>query len=68
MAFTEQGVAMLSSVLNSKRAIDVNIAIMRTFVKMRGILANNKEFAGKLKKWKNNWLSMKNNFWWFLRR
>jgi phage regulator Rha-like protein len=50
MAFTEQGVAMLSSVLNSKRAIDVNIAIMRTFVKMRGILANNKEFAGKLKK------------------
>jgi phage regulator Rha-like protein len=50
MAFTEQGVAMLSSVLNSKRAIDVNIAIMRTFVKMRGILVNNKEFAGKLKK------------------
>ena len=49
MAFTEQGVAMLSSVLNSKRAIDVNIAIMRTFVKMREMLATNKEFSGKLK-------------------
>jgi len=49
MAFTEQGVAMLSSVLNSKRAIDVNIAIMRTFVKMRQILATNKEFSEKLK-------------------
>ena len=50
MAFTEQGVAMLSSVLNSKRAIDVNIAIMRTFVKMRQILATNKEFSEKLKR------------------
>ena len=49
MAFTEQGVAMLSSVLNSKRAIDVNIAIMRAFVKMREILATNKEFSKKLK-------------------
>ena len=49
MAFTEQGVAMLSSVLNSKRAIDVNIAIMRAFVKMREILATNKEFSEKLK-------------------
>ena len=49
MAFTEQGVAMLSSVLNSKRAIVVNIAIMRTFVKMRQILATNKEFSEKLK-------------------
>ena len=49
MAFTEQGVAMLSSVLNSKQAIEVNIAIMRTFVKMREILATNKEFAEKLK-------------------
>ena len=50
MAFTEQGVAMLSSVLNSKRAIDVNIAIMRAFVKMRQILATNKEFSAKLEK------------------
>jgi len=49
MVFTEQGVAMLSSVLNSKRAIDVNIAIMRAFVKMREMLATNKEFSGKLK-------------------
>ena len=49
MAFTEQGVAMLSSVLNSKRAIDVNIAIMRAFVKMREILTTNKEFSEKLK-------------------
>jgi len=49
MAFTEQGVAMLSSVLKSKRAIDVNIAIMRAFVKMREILANSREFSAKLK-------------------
>ena len=49
MAFTEQGVAMLSSVLNSKRAIKVNIAIMRAFVKMREILTTNKEFSVKLK-------------------
>jgi len=40
-AFTEQGVAMLSSVLRSKRAVEVNIAIMRTFVKLRKILADN---------------------------
>ena len=49
MVFNEQGVAMLSSVLHSKRAIEVNIAIMRAFVKMREILAANKEFAEKLK-------------------
>ena len=49
MAFTEQGVAMLSSVLNSKRAIDVNIAIMRAFVKMREIMSANKEFSERLK-------------------
>jgi len=40
-AFTEQGVAMLSSVLRGKRAAEVNIAIMRTFVKLRAILADN---------------------------
>jgi len=39
--FTEQGVAMLSSVLRSKRAVEVNIAIMRTFVRLRRILADN---------------------------
>src|SRR3989304_6711554 len=46
--FTEQGVAMLSSVLNSERAILVNIAIMRAFVKLREILSVNKELAHKL--------------------
>ena len=46
--FTEQGVAMLSSVLNSERAVQVNIAIMRAFVKLREILSTNKELALKL--------------------
>ncbi len=47
-AFTEQGVAMLSSVLHSERAIQVNIAIMRAFVRLRQILATHKELAHKL--------------------
>jgi di/tripeptidase len=47
-AFTEQGVAMLSSVLNSTRAVQVNIAIMRTFVRLRQILATHKDMAEKL--------------------
>ena len=46
--FTEQGVAMLSSVLNSERAIQVNIAIMRAFVKLREMLATHKDLARKL--------------------
>jgi len=46
--FTEQGVAMLSSVLHSDRAIQVNIAIMRVFVKLREILSTHKELAHKL--------------------
>jgi hypothetical protein len=46
--FTEQGVAMLSTVLNSKRAIAVNIAIMRTFVRLRQILATHKELGDRL--------------------
>lgn len=46
--FTEQGVAMLSSVLRSKRAIQVNIAIMRAFVRLRRILAAHKGLAYKL--------------------
>ena len=46
--FTEQGVAMLSSVLRSKRAIQVNIAIMRTFVKLKAILSTHKELSHKL--------------------
>ena len=47
-AFTEQGVAMLSSVLNSERAVKVNIEIMRAFVKLRQMLASNAELARKL--------------------
>jgi len=46
--FTEHGVAMLSSVLNSKRAIRINIAIIKTFVKLREILSTHKELAHKL--------------------
>jgi phage regulator Rha-like protein len=46
--FTEQGVAMLSTVLNSERAIAVNIAIMRTFVRLRQILATHKQLAERL--------------------
>jgi hypothetical protein len=48
-AFTEQGVAMLSSVLRSKRAVQVNIAIMRAFVKLRALLTSNAQLARKLK-------------------
>jgi len=47
-AFTEQGVAMLSSVLGSERAIAVNIEIMRAFVRMRQMLASNQELAKRL--------------------
>ncbi len=47
--FTEQGVAMLSSVLRSKRAIQVNIAIMRAFVKLRQFAVSHAELAKKLK-------------------
>ena len=46
--FTEQGVAMLSTVLNSDRAIEVNIQIMRTFVKLREMIASHKDLAGRL--------------------
>jgi len=47
-AFTEQGVAMLSGVLHSKRAIQVNVEIMRTFVRLRKLLASNAQLARKL--------------------
>ena len=47
-AFTEQGVAMLSSVLRSKQAIHVNIAVMRAFVKLRQMLVTHKKLAHKL--------------------
>lgn len=48
MAFTEQGVAMLSSVLNSKRAIEVNVLIMRAFVGLRQMAASNKDLFLKI--------------------
>lgn len=48
MAFTEHGVAMLSSVLNSPRAVQVNIEIMRAFVRLRRMLASHVELARKL--------------------
>ena len=47
-AFTEQGVAMLSSVLRSQRAVQVNIAIMRTFLRLREMLASHRELALRL--------------------
>ncbi len=47
-AFTEHGILMLSSILNSERAIKVNIEIMRAFVRLRQILASNKELAKRL--------------------
>jgi hypothetical protein len=47
-AFTEQGVAMLSSVLNSPRAVQVNIEIMRTFVRLRALMASHAELAVRL--------------------
>lgn len=47
-AFTEQGVAMLSSVLKSERALEVNVAIMRAFVKLREVMATHKELAQKI--------------------
>jgi len=46
--FTEQGIAMLSTVLNSERAIEVNIQIMRTFVKLREMMLSHKDLARKL--------------------
>ena len=48
-AFTEQGVAMLSGILNSARAIETNIAIMRTFVELRRWMQNNKELAARIR-------------------
>ena len=49
-AFTEHGVAMLSSVLNSQRAVQMNILIIRTFVKLRELLATHKDLAAKVEK------------------
>lgn len=52
-AFTEQGVAMLSSVLNSKRAIQVNIQIIRIFTRIRQLLADNTDIKLEVEKIKN---------------
>ena len=54
MAFTEQGVAMLSSVLSSKMAIEVNIRIIRVFSKMRALILSNKEILLKLEQLEKN--------------
>jgi len=53
--FTEQGVAMLSSVLNSKRAIQVNIQIIRTFTQLRKVLATHKELKEKIEAMENKY-------------
>ena len=53
LAFTEPGVAMLSSVLNSERAIRVNIEIIRTFIKLRKFISSHKELALKLHQLEN---------------
>jgi len=47
-AFTEQGVAMLSSVLKTERAVQVNVEIMRAFVRLRGLMSHNHELARRL--------------------
>ncbi len=48
LAFTEQGVAMLSGVLRSKRAVYVNVAIMRAFIRLRQMIAGNQALAHKI--------------------
>ncbi len=54
-AFTEQGVAMLSSVLRSSRAVQVNIQIMRTFVQIRQLIGSNKEIALRIDELENRY-------------
>ena len=54
-AFTEQGISMLSSVLRSDIAIDINISIMRVFVKLRQVALSNSELIGKLEELKNKY-------------
>ena len=54
-AFTEQGVAMLSSVLRSGRAVEVNIAIMRTFVQLRRLMDTNRDLARKIEALENKY-------------
>lgn len=54
-AFTEQGVAMLSSVLKSERAVRVNVEIMRAFVRLRDLIGHNRELARRLDKLEANY-------------
>lgn len=61
-AFTEQGVAMLSSVLKSKKAVEVNIAIMRTFVLVRQYALSHKDLTEKLKKLERKYKDEKATF------
>jgi phage regulator Rha-like protein len=60
--FTEQGVAMLSSVLNSERAVQVNIAIIRAFVKLREMLETNKDLAKKIAQLEYNFVQNDHQF------
>ncbi len=62
LVFTEQGVAMLSSVLRSKRALQVNIAIMRAFVKLRELLETNKDLAKKIDQLERKFLQHDHQF------
>jgi phage regulator Rha-like protein len=54
-AFTEHGVAMLSSVLRSERAVEINIQVIRAFVKLRQLVASNAELTGRLKRLEQNY-------------
>jgi hypothetical protein len=54
-AFTEHGVAMLSSVLRSERAVEINIEIIRAFVKLRQLVASNAELTGRLNRLEQNY-------------
>ncbi len=62
-AFTEQGVAMLSSVLRSKKAIDINISIMRAFVFMRQYALSHKDLGEKLAKLEEKYVTQFNNIY-----
>jgi hypothetical protein len=53
LAFTEHGVAMLSSVLNSEKAVQVSIAVIRSFVRLREMLSTHQDFALRLEKVEN---------------
>ena len=68
MVFTEQGVAMLSSVLKSDCAIDVNIAIMRAFVQMRKLMTTHKKLAEKITKLEDHLVEHDEQFRLFLKR